>query len=86
VKKFRLAERPVWYVRVLNEGTIQTGDSVLVEKYTGETVSILQMYRDHYSKEYTEESLKRHLDSPIAIRNRVALEHQLQDLLQPKGA
>jgi len=86
VKKFRHAERPGLYVRVLKEGTTQAGDSVLVEKYAHETVSILQMYRDHYTCDYTEESLRLYLNSPIAIRNRVALERQLQELLQPKGA
>ena len=85
VKKFRFAERPGLYVRVLKEGTIQAGDSVLVEKYTGETVSLLQMYRDYYTRGYTEESLRHYLNSPIAIRDRVELESQLQDLLQPKG-
>jgi len=86
VKKFRAAERPGLYVRVIKEGMIKAGDPVTVEKYTGETVSIVQVYRDHYSKEYTEESLRRYLNSPIAIRNRKALEKELQKVLQPKGA
>ena len=81
VKKFRAAERPGLYVRVVKEGVVKAGDPVTVEKFTGETVSILQVYRDHYSKGYTEESLRRYLNSPIAIRERKALERELQKLL-----
>lgn len=81
VKKFRAAERPGLYVRVVKEGVVKAGDSVTVEKFTGETVSILQVYRDHYSKGYTEESLRRYLNSPIAIRERQVLERVLQKLL-----
>lgn len=81
VKKFRAAERPGLYVRVIREGTIKAGDPVSVEKYAGETVSILQMYRDHYTKEYNEEILRRYLKSPIAIREREDMEEQLQKLL-----
>jgi MOSC domain-containing protein YiiM len=80
VKKFRAAERPGLYVRVIKEGIIQAGDPVTVEKYAGETVSILQMYRDHYTKEFTDESLRHYLNSPIAIRDRVSLEEELQKL------
>ena len=81
VKKFRAAERPGLYVRVVKEGVVKAGDPVTVEKFTGETVSILQVYRDHYSKGYTEESLRRYLNSPIAIRERQVLERVLQKLL-----
>lgn len=80
VKKFRAAERPGLYVRVVKEGVLKAGDPVTVEKYTDETVSILQMYRDHYTKEYTKESLRHYLNSPIAIRDREALEEELQKL------
>ena len=52
----------------------------MVEKYSGETVSILQMYRDHYTQEYTEDSLQHYLNSPIAIRDRVSFEEELQKL------
>lgn len=80
VKKFRAAERPGLYVRVIKEGIIKAGDEVRVGKFTGETVSILQMYRDHYTKEYTEETLRRYLNSPIAVRERESLEKERQKL------
>lgn len=80
VKKFRAAERPGLYVRVIKEGVIKAGDSVTVEKYMGETISILEMYREHYVKDKSEESLRKHLNAPIDIRSRRDLEEELQKL------
>jgi MOSC domain-containing protein YiiM len=81
VKKFRYAERPGLYCRVIKEGVVQQGDVISIEKYTGETISILQMYRDFYDKNKSEEVLRLHLNAPIAIRARRALEAELQRLL-----
>ena len=77
VKKLRNAERPGLYCRVTKEGVVKTGDPVTVEKYTGETVSILQMYRDHYEKEMSAETMKRYLNAPIDIRSRTDFEKEL---------
>ncbi|NTW12401.1 MAG: MOSC domain-containing protein [Anaerolineales bacterium] len=60
VKKFRAAERPGLYVRVVKEGVIKAGDPVTVEKYTGATISIVEMYREHYVKDRSEGSLRKH--------------------------
>lgn len=84
VKKFRRAERPGLYCRVIKEGTIQTDDPVTVEKYTGKTVSLLKMYRDFYDNEKSEETLRQHLEAPIAIRDREALQQELEKLLETK--
>ncbi len=81
VKKFRAAERPGLYVRVVKEGVIKAGDPVTVEKYTGTTISIVEMYREHYVKDRSEESLRKHLNAPIDIRSRKDLEEELQKLL-----
>jgi MOSC domain-containing protein YiiM len=78
VKKFRKAERPGLYCRVTKEGVVKAGDPVTVEKYIGETISILQMYRDHYEKSITEELIQRHLNAPIDIRTRRDMEEALQ--------
>jgi MOSC domain-containing protein YiiM len=83
VKIFRYAERPGLYCRVLQEGSVQTGDLVSVERYTGETISILEMFRDYYEKDKSVETLRRHLQAPIAIRARRDLERELQILLAP---
>jgi MOSC domain-containing protein YiiM len=80
VKKFRAAERPGLYCRVLQEGFVQAGDSVTVEKYAGVTLSILQMYRDHYEPNKDEALIQRHLNAPINIRTRRDMEE-----LQMKG-
>lgn len=74
VKKFRAAERPGLYCRVVQEGFVQAGDPVSVERYTGETLSILQMYRDHYQSEKDEALIRRHLRAPIDIRTRRKME------------
>ena|ERR1700690_1648870 len=81
IKKFRRAERPGLYCRVIQEGTVHAGDEVKVESYKGETISILQMFRDYYDKAKTEETLRRHLRAPIAIRAREDTERDLQKLL-----
>jgi MOSC domain-containing protein YiiM len=81
VKKFRAAERPGLYVRVVREGVIKAGDPVTVEKFTGETISIVEMYREHYVKDRSEESLRKHLNAPIDIRSRRDLEDELNKLL-----
>lgn len=81
VKRFRYAERPGLYCRVIKEGFVQAGDTVSIEKYTGEAISALEMYRDYYDRNKSEETLRRHLNAPIAIRARRALESELEDLL-----
>lgn len=74
VKRFRAAERPGFYCRVLREGMIQAGNDVTVKAYEGETLSLVQMYRDFYDKNKSEETIRKHLNAPIAIRAREALE------------
>ena len=81
VKRFRYAERPGLYCRVLQEGFVKSGEPVSVERYAGETISILEMYRDFYKSPKTEESLRRQLKAPIAIRARRDIEKDLQKLL-----
>lgn len=80
VKKFRRAERPGLYCRVIREGFIEAGNTVTVEKYTGETLSVLQMYREYYQKDKSEEMIRRQLNAPIAVRERVRLERKLEKL------
>jgi len=84
VKKFSAADRPGFYVRVLQEGTLKAGDDVRVEKYNGETLLLIQVYRDHYNKEGRDEAvLRQHLNSPLAIRMRTKYEGELEALLHP---
>ena len=76
VKRFRAAERPGFYCRVLREGEIKAGDEVTVQTYEGETLSLIQMYRDYYDKSKSEETIRKHLNAPIAARARVDLEKE----------
>jgi MOSC domain-containing protein YiiM len=81
VKKFRQSGRPGLYCRVLKEGMVNVGEVVMLEQYTGATLSISQMYRDYYEKNKTEETLRLHLAAPISIRSRADLEKELGTLL-----
>jgi len=80
VKKFRHAERPGLYCRVLKEGLVKAGDPVFIKKYSEETISILQVFRDYYDRNKSEETIRRHLNAPVAIRVRESLERELQNL------
>jgi MOSC domain-containing protein YiiM len=80
-EKFRQAERPGLYCRVLHAGQVQEGQAVSLERYQGETISILQMFRDFYLHDLDVAKVRQHLAAPIAIRDRVEKEKQLQKLL-----
>jgi MOSC domain-containing protein YiiM len=77
VKRFRSAERPGLYCRVIKEGFVKAGDEVRMEEYTGDTISLTRMYRDYYEKDKSRETLQRHLAAPISIRARMELEAEL---------
>ena len=81
-KKFRQAERPGLYCRVIQPGQVEAGQSVSVQPYEGETISILEMYRDHYEPDVSEAGLRRFLSAPIDIRSRKDKEAQLKSLLK----
>ena len=76
VKRFRYAEKPGLYCRVIREGFAKAGDTVSVERYTGETISILEMFRDYYDSNKSKETIQRHLNAPIAIRARRDIEKE----------
>ncbi len=81
VKRFRHAERPGLYCRVIAPGRVQAGDRVTVERYVersgNETVTALEMFRDFYQPKLDEATLRRYLAAPIAIRDREAKEAAL---------
>ena len=78
VKHFRHAERPGFYCRVIQEGIVEMGNDVKIERYKKETVSVIQIFRDYYDKDKSEETIRKQLNAPIAIRLRTALEEDLQ--------
>lgn len=69
-KKFRHAERPGMYCRVLQTGTLQAGETVTITPYTGETLSLIEMYRDAFDPDKSEATIRRFLAAPIDIRTR----------------
>lgn len=81
VKKYRQAERPGLYCRVLREGMIQTGEAVSLEPVNGERIKTIELFRDHYQKDKDEATLRRFLKAPIAIRVRKDVDEDLQKLL-----
>jgi MOSC domain-containing protein YiiM len=81
VKRFRRAERPGLYCRVVVEGFVQAGDEVRIERYQGNTFPAIEMFRDFYRKGKDEATLRHFLLAPIAIRARRDVENDLQALL-----
>jgi len=84
VKQYRDAERPGLYCRVIAEGEIEAGVEVTVERYAGEAVGIIEVFRDWYENNKDEATLRRFLRAPVAIRARRKLESQLERLLANK--
>ncbi|MSP14876.1 MAG: MOSC domain-containing protein [Chloroflexi bacterium] len=84
VKRFRAAERPGLYCRVILTGWVQLDDQVTLERYQDETILAVELFRDYYEPALSEAKLRRHLAAPIAIRDRVEKEARLAELLASK--
>ncbi len=84
VKRFRRAERPGVYCRVIEEGRVRAGDSVTLERHRGEPLPAIEMFRDFFCPDPSEATIRRHLAAPVAVRDRVAKERQLEELLSRK--
>ena len=82
VKRFRQAERPGVYCRVIREGQVQVGDEVTLHAYAGETISAVEMFRNFYKPKLDEATLRRYLAAPISGRDRSEKEAKLEQLLQ----
>lgn len=77
IKKFRAAERPGVYCRVMVEGSIQPGDPVEYHPMPGPRVGILEIFRDAFHPTDDPDQIRRHLAAPLAIRMREPKEKQL---------
>ena len=66
VARFRAAERPGCYCRVIREGTIQAGDPVTLEPYAGEPVMVAEVFRDYYEPDPSLADIYRFLAAPLA--------------------
>ena len=75
--KFRDAERPGIYFRVLNEGEIETGDPVTFVESGDYDVTILDLFRYKYRLQHDPVELSKYLEAPLAERMRVEIEKKL---------
>jgi MOSC domain-containing protein YiiM len=82
---FREAERPGIYFRVLNGGEICVGSTVTYVVNDSSDVSILDLFRFNYALGHDENTLRRFLDVPVAIRFRAKIEAKLESLEQESG-
>jgi MOSC domain-containing protein YiiM len=82
-ERFRRAERPGLYCRVIDEGTLRAGDRVEYHAVASEDrVTVLEMFRGYYAGDLDEATLRRHLSAPIAIRDRTGKEKRLAKLVR----
>jgi MOSC domain-containing protein YiiM len=81
VKRFRHAERPGVYCRVIQTGSVQAGDSVRLESYMGTPkVLAITLFRQLYQKTLSETELREALAAPIDVRARRDYEEKLAAL------
>jgi len=80
VKKFRQAERPGAYCRVLQPGSLQAGVPAAYHPSASSQVSLLDLYHDHYEPGSSPAQIQRLLAAPISIRARQGLEKRLAAL------
>ena len=70
VKRFRAAERPGLYCRVITPGVVRAGMPVGFQPLSGPTLGVIEMFRDFYTPVWSAETRARHLAAPIAERAR----------------
>ena len=85
VKRFRAAERPGAYCRVVRAGELRTGDPVTLVPYADERVTVAEIFRDTYEPARNPATIRRFLAAPLAIRTRAAKEWQLREALRGEG-
>lgn len=78
--RFRRAERPGIYFRVLNEGSIATGDAVTLVGNEQGDVTISDLVRFYYDLSPDAVELERLLRAPVAVRFRAKIEGKLAAL------
>jgi MOSC domain-containing protein YiiM len=85
VARFRIAERPGAYCRVIREGTIQAGDPVTLEPSAGDPVTIAEVFQDYYEEDRSLADIYRFLAAPLAERAREAKQRQMRAALRCEG-
>ena len=83
--KFRSAERPGFYCRVLKTGTVVAGDDVeRIEYEQSPKFSVVEIFRLYYVPSPSIELLQQVLQLPVAIRERKRLESVMSRIRQTK--
>jgi len=77
VKRFREAERPGVYCRVLEPGFVEADMPVSLVPFVGETISVIEMFRDFYDPDLSVARIRQYPAAPIAIRDRLEKEQRL---------
>ncbi|HEX5788892.1 MAG TPA: MOSC domain-containing protein [Woeseiaceae bacterium] len=78
--RFRDAERPGTYFRVLNAGEVAPNDPVTLVENPGESVTMLELFRAWYDLHPREALLKRIVEAPVAERARARFQAKLDAL------
>ena len=78
IKRFKDAERPGLYCRVIRPGMVKAGETVTVERYNRETVTIVEMFQNFYLKQPPEDYLRRYLIAPTPLKGREQIEAMLK--------
>ncbi len=81
-RRFRRAERPGLYGRVIRTGGVRVGDRVEREPYRGKQVPAMEVFRAFFEPDPSKAVLRRHLAVPIAVRAREMNERQLARVLE----
>jgi MOSC domain-containing protein YiiM len=81
LKRFRRAERPGVYCRVIVPGRVRAGDAVEHAPFGGERVPVIEVFRTFFDPGPDEGTLRRHLAAPIAVRARQIDEERLARVL-----
>jgi MOSC domain-containing protein YiiM len=82
-RRFREAARPGLYCRVIQTGSVRTGDPVRYEPAAGPTIGIVELGRLFSARDVTPEQLELALAAPIDERGRRDMELQLAALRSP---
>lgn len=85
IARFRIAERPGAYCRVIREGTIRAGDPVALEAYAGDRVTTAEVFGDYYEADHPLPEIYRFLAAPLAERVREKKQRQMRAALRCEG-
>ncbi|MEM7304998.1 MAG: MOSC domain-containing protein, partial [Pseudomonadota bacterium] len=80
VKTFVQAVKPGAYARVIEEGELNVGDEVTIEKCTQDYALIHDIFIEWHTSKKSADTLKKALESPISNHHRKTIESWLSNL------